>query len=105
MHQRSSRWKFTTWPYTGDKRINRIILNTLRRWWWFYLLGFLGATVADVAAALSEVGHSSFPATTARAFAGAVATGVVGGLWAPYFLAPVLGAIIGLAFDLVCGAA
>jgi len=85
--------------------MNRIILNTLRRWWWFYLLGFLGATVADVAAALFEVGHSSFPATTARAFAGAVATGLVGGLWAPYLLAPILGPMFVLAFDLYRGAA
>src|SRR2546427_2304009 len=87
--------------------MKRIILNTLRRWWWFYLLGFLGATVADVAAALFEVGPSSFPPTTARAMYAGVATALVGGsgLSAPYLLAPILGPMFVLAFDLLRGAA
>ncbi|HMJ64249.1 MAG TPA: hypothetical protein VK615_02770, partial [Candidatus Binatia bacterium] len=63
--------------------MKRIVLDCLRRWAWFYLLGFIVATGLDI------VG-SFFPPF---------------GVFSPYFLAPMLGPLVVLGYDLMRGAA
>jgi hypothetical protein len=60
-----------------------IVLDCLRRWAWFYLVGFIFAVAIDIAAAW-------VPSL---------------GVFTPYFLAPMVGPLFVLGFDLMRGAA